>query len=88
MISGKMWKKDRWFSPRNKICPSCSGQNIKRIKRNLGGEFAQRSDGVLSLEYYECSDGGEKVYDREAMRKIEAASPAFCRTQTRKIAVG
>jgi YgiT-type zinc finger domain-containing protein len=69
-------------------CPSCGSQNIKRIRRNLMGKFAQRSYGVPSLEYYECPDCGEKVYDREAMRKIEAVSPAFCKIRTRKIAVG
>jgi hypothetical protein len=53
------------------ICPTCGSEKIKKVRRNLMG----------------ISDCGEKVYDREAMRKIEAASPAF-RTGTRKVAVG
>jgi predicted RNA-binding Zn-ribbon protein involved in translation (DUF1610 family) len=29
------------------------------------------------VEFYECPNCGEKVYDREAMLKIEACSPAY-----------
>jgi len=71
-----------------KICPTCGGEKIKKVRRNLMGRFAGRSYAVPSLEFYECPDCGEKVYDREAMRKIEAASPAFNRERTRKVAVG
>jgi YgiT-type zinc finger domain-containing protein len=70
-----------------KICPTCGGEKIKKVRRNLMGTFGGRSYAVPSLEFYECPDCGEKVYDREAMRKIEAASPAF-RRGTRKVAVG
>ena len=33
-------------------------------------------------EFHECPACGEKVYDREAMRKIEAHYPAFSKTST------
>jgi len=36
---------------------------------------------VPNLEFYECAKCGERVYDREAMRKIEAYSPAFVQHQ-------
>jgi len=39
---------------------------------------------VEELEFYECPDCGEKVYDRDAMRTIEANSPAFAKTGTPK----
>jgi len=68
-----------------KICPTCSGENIKKVRRNLMSRFAGRSYPVPSLEFYECPDCGEKVYDREAMRKIEATSLAFNRARTRKV---
>ena len=32
---------------------------------------------VPNLEFHECPDCGEKIYDPEAMRKIEAVSPGF-----------
>jgi len=71
-----------------KICPTCGSEKIKKVRRNLRGRFAERSYIVPSLEFYECPDCGEKVYDRDAMHKIEAASPAFNRPRTRKVAVG
>jgi YgiT-type zinc finger domain-containing protein len=59
------------------ICPSCSGKNIQRRKQEWVGEYRGRRFTVPDLEFYECPDCGEKVYDAEAMRKIEACSPAF-----------
>ena len=70
------------------ICPTCGSEKIKKVRRNLMGRFFGRSYAVPSLEFYACPDCGEKVYDREAMRKIEATSPAFDRSRTRKVAVG
>ena len=70
------------------ICPTCGSEKIKKVRRNLMGRFAGRSYAVPSLEFYECPDCGEKVYDREAMRKIEATSPAFKKPRARKVAVG
>jgi hypothetical protein len=52
------------------------------------GRFAGRSYAVPSLEFYECPVCGEKAYDPEAMRKIEATSPAFNRPRNRNVAVG
>ena len=69
-------------------CPTCGSENIKKVRRNLTGRFGGRSYTVPSVEFYECPNCGEKVYDREAMRKIEAISPAFNKPRTRKVAVG
>ena len=75
-------------SLRINICPTCGSEKIKRVRRNLSVRFAGRSYTVPSLEFYECPDCGEKVYDREAIRKIEVTSRAFDRPRTRKVAVG
>jgi YgiT-type zinc finger domain-containing protein len=75
-------------SLRINICPTCGSAKIKRVRRNLSGRFAGRSYTVPSLDFYECPDCGEKVYDREAMRKIEATSRTFNRPRTRKVVVG
>jgi YgiT-type zinc finger domain-containing protein len=75
-------------SLRINICPTCGSGKIERVRRNLSGRFAGRSYTVPFLEFHECPDCGEKVYDREAMRKIEATSRAFNRPRTRKVAVG
>ena len=58
-------------------CPSCGSGKIKKVKKNWKGEFQGQKYTVPGLEYHECSHCGEKVYDREAMRKIENHSPAL-----------
>ncbi|MEW6686143.1 MAG: type II toxin-antitoxin system MqsA family antitoxin [Candidatus Edwardsbacteria bacterium] len=59
------------------LCPSCGSDKLKRVRRNVSGEYHGQSYSVPSLEFYECPACGEKIYDREAMRKIEAYSPAY-----------
>ena len=60
-----------------KICPSCGSNRIARVRRDWTDEFGGSRYTVPDLEYYECPACGERVYDRDAMRKIEACSPAF-----------
>jgi len=62
------------------ICPSCGSTKIRKVRRNWSGRFQARPYTVRSLEFYECPVCGEKVYDRQAMRKIERHSPAFAKT--------
>jgi len=50
---------------------------IARIQRDWTGEFQGKKYRVEALEFYECPVCGEQVLDREAMRRIEAKSPAF-----------
>jgi|LGVE01.1.fsa_nt_gb YgiT-type zinc finger domain-containing protein len=59
------------------ICPSCASKRIKTVRQDWTGKFQGQSYTVPSLEFYECPDCGERIYDREAMRRIEAHSPAF-----------
>jgi YgiT-type zinc finger domain-containing protein len=58
-------------------CPSCGGGKVKKVRRDFRGTFHGETYIVPSLDFYECPDCGENVFDREAMRKIEAHSPAF-----------
>jgi len=67
-----------------KICPSCGGTKIRKVRGNWTGVFKGETYTVPNLEYYECPDCGEKVYDREAMRQIEAHSPAFKRAPSKR----
>jgi YgiT-type zinc finger domain-containing protein len=63
------------------ICPSCGSGKITKIQQDWTDEFQGQSYTVPSLEFYECPECGERLYDREAMRKIEAYSPAFARAR-------
>lgn len=47
------------------------------MRRNWTGEFRGRTYLVEGLEFYECPVCSERVFDREALRRIEAQSPAF-----------
>jgi len=58
-------------------CPSCGSRRLKRKRENWSRDFEGQAYRVRGLEFLECPDCGEKVFDREAMRKIEAQSPAF-----------
>ena len=61
-------------------CPTCGSRKIKAVSRNLTREFAGESYTVPRLEFHECPACGERLFDRDAMRKIEAYSPAYAKT--------
>jgi YgiT-type zinc finger domain-containing protein len=60
-----------------KTCPSCGSRKIKKVQRKWTGEYKGRVYSVEKLEFHECPDCHEQVYDPEAMRAIEAKSPAY-----------
>ena len=67
------------------ICPTCGSRRIKKVRRNWSGKSHGQSYTVPLLEFYECPVCGEKIYDRQAMRKIEEHSTAFAKTRESKI---
>ena len=67
------------------ICPSCGSDRLKMLRDNWTGKFKNRTYIVPMLEFYECADCGEKIYDAQAMRKIETYSPCFVRKRQYKI---
>jgi len=64
-------------------CPSCGSAKIKKVRRNWSGTYQGQSYTVPSLEFYQCPACSEKVYDREAVREIEAHWPAFTKGPAR-----
>jgi len=65
-------------------CPTCGSKRMKKVRRNWTGEFHGQTYTVPGLTFHECPDCGEEVYDPEAMRKIEAHSPAFAKARAGK----
>lgn len=51
-------------------CPTCGSDEIKKVRRKRTGKFQGQTYSVPRLEFHECPVCGEKVYDREGMRKI------------------
>jgi len=60
-------------------CPTCGSRRIKKIRRNWKGSYRGRIYVVPALELYDCPDCHEEIFDRDAMRKIEAYSPAYAK---------
>ncbi len=66
------------------ICPTCGSGKIKKVKRNWTSKLQGQTYTVPALEFYECPNCGERVYEPQAMRKIEAHFPVFSKKATRK----
>lgn len=66
------------------VCPSCGSPDLKKVRRNWTGTVKGRTYVVPNLEYYMCPRCGESIYDREAMRKIEAHSPVFAKRRSER----
>jgi YgiT-type zinc finger domain-containing protein len=65
------------------ICPSCGSGKIKKVLGRISREYEGLKYSVPDVEYYECPDCGERIYGREAVRKIQSKSPAFQRNHAR-----
>jgi YgiT-type zinc finger domain-containing protein len=66
------------------VCPNCGSEKLKKVCQDWTGNYRGQTYIVPELEYYECPNCGEKLYDRAAMRKIEAYSPAFAHLHPEK----
>jgi len=64
------------------VCPTCGARALKRVQRTVRRTHRGRAYVVPDLEFYECAKCRERVYDREALRRIEACSPAFRKKRT------
>ncbi|MBI1764173.1 MAG: YgiT-type zinc finger protein [Acidobacteria bacterium] len=65
-------------------CPTCGSDKIKAVKRDLERAVKGVAYTVPALEFHECPACGEKVFDPEAMRKIQAHSPSFAKPKQKK----
>ena len=61
-----------------KTCPTCASDKIQLVVKDVIRKYKGRAYTVPAVEFYECPNCGEKVYDKAAIQKIEAHSPAFC----------
>jgi len=60
-----------------KTCPTCGSYKIRRVVRDITRKYKGQTYIVPKVGFYDCPNCGEKVYDRQAMLKIEAHSPAY-----------
>jgi YgiT-type zinc finger domain-containing protein len=59
------------------LCPTCEQAQVRRVREDWTGQFQGKVYTVQGLEFHVCPHCGEKIYSPTAMRRIEAASPAF-----------
>lgn len=74
-------KKPNASSPTITRCPTCGSAKIHRVRKTVTRTHAGRTYVVPDLTFWECPACGERVYDRAAMRQIEAHSPAYLKTR-------
>lgn len=60
-----------------KTCPTCGSDKIQLVEKEIIRKYKDLTYTVPAVEFYICSNCGEKIYDREAIRKIEEHSPAY-----------
>jgi YgiT-type zinc finger domain-containing protein len=60
-----------------KTCPTCGSDKIQLVVKDVTRQYKGQTYTVPAVEFYECPNCGEKVYDRVAIQKIEAYSPAY-----------
>ena len=65
-------------------CPTCGSKKIKRVRKNETFEYKGQPYTVRGLEFEECPDCGERLYDSEAMQKIQAVSPAYAKRREKE----
>jgi len=71
--------------PRIKTCPTGGSRSIRLVGKDDRGRFKGKAYVAPDVEYYECPACGEKLFGREAMRRIESFRPSR-RTRKRKVA--
>jgi YgiT-type zinc finger domain-containing protein len=65
-------------------CPSCGSNKIRKYRGPVSREFEGEVYTAVDVTYHECPDCGERVYDSEAIDKMQAVSPAFRASLTKR----
>jgi len=60
-----------------KTCPTCGSDKIQLVVKDIIRKYQDQTYTVPAVEFYECLNCGEKVYDRVAIKKVESYSPAY-----------
>jgi YgiT-type zinc finger domain-containing protein len=67
-------------------CPTCGSDTISKVRKNLRREWKGTPYVVPNLCFWECPACGERLFDHDAMRTIDAHRPS--RTTARSRLVG
>ena len=56
------------------ICPNCGNKNLKKVRKAVTGVRQGKPYSAAAVDFYECPDCGERIYDPAAIRQIEHQS--------------
>jgi YgiT-type zinc finger domain-containing protein len=56
------------------VCPNCGNKNLKKVRRTVTGTRQGKRYSAPQVEFYECPDCGERIYDPVAIRQVEGHS--------------
>jgi len=56
------------------VCPNCGNKNLKKVHKTVTGTRNGKRYSAPNVDYYECPDCGERIYDPAAIRQIEEHS--------------
>jgi len=65
------------------VCPTC-GSKLKKVRKTVNGIRQGKRYSVPAVEFHECPECGERVYDPTAMRQIEQRSNPDVRSRSVK----
>ena len=68
------------------VCPNCYSKKLKKVRRTVSGTRLGKPYSVPGVEFFECPDCDERIYDPTAMRQIEPCSRADVRNRSAKSA--
>jgi YgiT-type zinc finger domain-containing protein len=66
-------------------CPTCGSKRIRRVRRDIKGSFRGKPYIARNVEFEECPNCGERLFDLEAMAKLETARTVPTR-RTKRVA--
>jgi len=64
-------------------CPSCGSRKIKRVTRDYAGVYRGQPYKVPDVQFDECPDCGEQVFDGEMVERIQSHRPVVRRARRR-----
>jgi len=56
------------------VCPNCGNKNLKKVRKAVTGTRQGKRYSAPAVEFYECHECGERVYDPAAIRQLEQHS--------------
>ena len=71
-------------APRITKCPTCGSKRIRRVRRDVNIDIGDLHFVTPDVEFENCPNCGEQIFDLAAMEKIQAYRPTEGRPKVRR----